>query len=457
MHKKSCITFRKIVKLKYRYKGILFVMLEVPVNNYITIQSGNSQFIRQAVSLIEESGKELAFIALDISNFKYINDFYSMEEGDRVMEDIASFFFIDDPLCLVAYGMGFDQFRAVYNMTDMSKEELISYLTQKSHEFESILSARYPLVYNHVYIGIYFYEDRTVDARMAIDRSNLAKKAIKSKFHTNCQVFTDNNCKAHYENMNMANLFMRLSANGNIELYIQPKISITGNCVVGGEALVRMRDQQGGIIMPGRFVPVLEQIGLIDRLDKIMIEKVFAFQRQCLDAQKIVYPISVNVSKQEFTSLKFAENIFRLQKQYQIEPGLIEFELVESTFVNDLSSIVETISCLRKEGFQISVDDFGAGYSSLNQIANIPADTIKLDGIFARESLYTDKGRAVIKSLITMLKDVHYQVVFEGIENQEQLELAASYGCDTVQGFYYSPPVMAQEFVNRYGATASLN
>ena len=83
MHKKSCITFRKIVKLKYRYKGILFVMLEVPVNNYITIQSGNSQFIRQAVSLIEESGKELAFIALDISNFKYINDFYSMEEGDR--------------------------------------------------------------------------------------------------------------------------------------------------------------------------------------------------------------------------------------------------------------------------------------------------------------------------------------------------------------------------------------
>ena len=307
-----------------------------------------------------------------------------------------------------------------------------------------------------MYIGIYFYEDRTVDARMAIDRSNLAKKAIKSTFHTNCQVFTDNNCKAHYENMNMANLFMRLSANGNIELYIQPKISITGNCVVGGEALVRMRDQQGGIIMPGRFVPVLEQIGLIDRLDKIMIEKVFAFQRQCLDTQKIVYPISVNVSKQEFTNLKFAENIFRLQKQYQIEPGLIEFELVESTFVNNLSSIIETISCLRKEGFLISVDDFGAGYSSLNQIANIPADTIKLDGIFARESLYTNKGRAVIKSLITMLKDVHYQVVFEGIENQEQLELAASYGCDTVQGFYYSPPVMAQEFVNKYGTTASL-
>lgn len=426
------------------------------MNNFYTIQSGNNQFISKAVSLVENSENTLAFIALDISNFKYINDFYGMQEGDRVMDDIASFFFINEPLCRAAYGMGFDQFRGIYDMAAMSKEKLISYLTQKSYEFENMLSARYPLVYNHVYIGIYFYEDRNIDVRMATDRANLAKKAIKGTFHTNCQVFTDNNCKTHYENMHMSNMFIRSSVNGGIELYIQPKVSISKNCVVGGEALVRMRDEQGGIIMPGRFVPVLERIGLIDRLDKIMIEKVFAFQRQCLDAGKKVYAISVNVSKQEFTSLKFAENIFKLQKQYRIEPGLIEFELVESTFVNDLQSIVETINHLRAEGFQISVDDFGAGYSNLNQIANIPADVIKLDGVFARESLNTDKGRAVIKSLITMLNDVHYKIVFEGIENKEQLELVASYGCDTVQGFYYSRPIPAEEFVGKYGVTALL-
>lgn len=426
------------------------------MNNFYTIQSGNNQFISKAVSLVENSENTLAFIALDISNFKYINDFYGMQEGDRVMDDIASFFFINEPLCRAAYGMGFDQFRGIYDMAAMSKEKLISYLTQKSYEFENMLSARYPLVYNHVYIGIYFYEDRNIDVRMATDRANLAKKAIKGTFHTNCQVFTDNNCKTHYENMHMSNMFIRSSVNGGIELYIQPKVSISKNCVVGGEALVRMRDEQGGIIMPGRFVPVLERIGLIDRLDKIMIEKVFVFQRQCLDAGKKVYAISVNVSKQEFTSLKFAENIFKLQKQYRIEPGLIEFELVESTFVNDLQSIVETINHLRAEGFQISVDDFGAGYSNLNQIANIPADVIKLDGVFARESLNTDKGRAVIKSLITMLNDVHYKIVFEGIENKEQLELVASYGCDTVQGFYYSRPIPAEEFVGKYGVTASL-
>ncbi len=425
------------------------------MNYFYSIESGNNKFISKAVALAKAGDKALAFIALDISNFKYINDFYSMKEGDKVMEDIASFFFIDEPLCLASYSMGFDQFRGIYDRTGMSEEEFISYLNRKSAQFEKKLSLRYPLVYNHVYIGIYFYEDSGVDVRMATDRSNLAKKAIKGRFNINCQVFTDTNCREHLENMHMSNLFIRSSQNDGIELYIQPKVSISQNRVVGGEALVRMRDEQGNLIMPGRFVPVLEKIGLVDRLDKIMIDKVFAFQRRCLDEGIKTYPISVNVSKQEFTSLKFAEKIFGLEKQYQIDPGLIEFELLESTFVNDLSSIVETIERLRNGGFRISVDDFGAGYSSLNQIANIPADVIKLDGIFARESLNTAKGRAVIKSLITMLNDVDYRVVFEGIENREQLDLVASYGCDTVQGFYYSRPLEAKVFVDKFGSNSA--
>ncbi len=426
------------------------------MDNFYSIQSGNDYFINRANELVKAGDKKLAFIALDISNFKYINDFYGMHEGDEVMRDIADFFFINEPLCLTAYGMGFDQFRGVYNMTGMSREQLISYLTDKSKEFESDLSMHYPLIYNHVYIGIYFYEDSTVDVRVATDWSNLAKKAIKGTFNTNCHVFEEHSCQEHLANMHMSNLFIRSSKTDNIELYVQPKVSISKSSVVGGEALVRMRDERGNLIMPGSFVPVLERVGLVDKLDKIMIEKVFSFQRKCLDEGKNTYPISVNVSKQEFASIEFIDNIFRLQEKYRIDSHLVEFELVESTFINNLTSIVDTIDNLRGKGFRISVDDFGSGYSSLNQIANIPADVIKLDGAFARESLKTDKGRAVIKSLITMLNEVDYRVVFEGIESKEQIDLIASYGCDTVQGFYYSRPIEAKEFVRRYGESTGL-
>lgn len=421
------------------------------MNNYFSIQSKNNDFINRARTLAEDGTKELVFIALDISNFKYINDFYGMDEGDKVMQDIASYFFINEPRCVAAYGMGFDQFRGIYDWTDMTKEGLISYLVNKSECFEAELAGRYPLIYNHVYLGLYFYEDRTVDVRVATDRANLAKKATKGKFNIKCQVFTDNNCKEYLGNMDMANMFVHALEENRLELYIQPKVSVLQKSVVGGEALVRMRDEEGNIVPPGRFVPVLEATGLVDRLDEAMIEKVFAFQRKCIDEGRQVYTISVNVSRQEFARKDFLSHVLRLREQYQVSPELIEFELLESTFVNDLSSIIENINVLREKGFLISVDDFGAGYSSLNQIANIPADIIKLDGRFARESLKTVKGQAVIKSLIAMLNAVDYGIVFEGVETEEQKEMVVSYGCDVIQGYYYSMPIPEKEFLQKYG------
>lgn len=421
------------------------------MGKFFSIQSKNNDFINRARTLALDKTRELVFIALDISNFKYINDFYGMDEGDKVMRDIASWFFINEPRCMAAYGMGFDQFRGIYDRAGMTREELISYLVHKSECFEAELAGRYPLIYNHVYLGLYFYEDRTVDVRVATDRANLAKKATKGKFNIKCQVFTDSNCKEYLGNMDMANMFVHALEDDRLELYIQPKVSVLQKSVVGGEALVRMRDEEGNIVPPGRFVPVLEATGLVDRLDEAMIRKVFAFQRKCIDEGRQIYTISVNVSRQEFARKDFLSHVSRLREQYQIPPELIEFELLESTFVNDFPGIVENINALRKNGFLISVDDFGAGYSSLNQIANIPADIIKLDGRFARESLKTVKGQAVIRSLIAMLNAVDYRIVFEGVETREQKEMVVSYGCDVIQGYYYSMPIPEQEFLQKYG------
>ena len=112
--------------------------------------------------------------------------------------------------------------------------------------------------------------------------------------------------------------------------------------------------------------------------------------------------------------------------------------------------MINVINALREKGFRINVDDFGSGYSSLNQIANIPADIIKFDRVFASRSLKNDKGRQVIKSLIEMLKMVNYDLVFEGIETKEELDAVVSYGCDVIQGFYFDKPLSAKEFIKKY-------
>ena len=139
-----------------------------------------------------------------------------------------------------------------------------------------------------------------------------------------------------------------------------------------------------------------------------------------------------------------------LQKKYDVDPSLVQLEILETTFIDALEAMVDVIEKLRRNGFRINVDDFGSGYSSLNQIASIPADIIKFDRIFASRSLKNDKGRKVIKSLIEMLRSVNYDLVFEGIETKEELDAVVSYGCDVIQGFYFDKPLPVSEFISKY-------
>lgn len=412
--------------------------------------AGHDVFNEKVTEIIHSNEHRIVLLALDISNFKYINDFYGMDEGDKVMQDIADFYFVNEPLCLASHGIGFDQFRGAYKVDGMTHEDVVDYISRKNETFEVELSARYPLVYQHVYVGLYFYDDPALDVRMAVDRANLAKKSTKGRFDIHCCIYSEDNCNEYLEHMDMSNEFVRACEEDRIEIFLQPKISVSEGKAVGAEALVRMRNRDGELIPPVRFVPVLEHTGMIGKLDDIMLDKTFVFQRECIDKGIKPVPVSVNISRQRFTSEGLLNYVVGLQKKYDIDSSLVELEILETTFIDALDTMINVINALREKGFRINVDDFGSGYSSLNQIANIPADIIKFDRVFASRSLKNDKGRQVIKSLIEMLKMVNYDLVFEGIETKEELDAVVSYGCDVIQGFYFDKPLSAKEFIKKY-------
>lgn len=411
---------------------------------------GTSEYIAKAAEIAKEHKGKLVFITNDISNFKYINDFYGTKEGDRVIEEMAHYFFIDNPRCLAASRTGSDQFRGVFDTAADSVEEEVEHIIAMNDIFEKRLTERYPNVYIHVYTGVYFMEEELQDVRMAIDYAHLAKKEAKGKYNIRCQVYTPDTGNFVLNKMEATTLFTHAAENDLILLYLQPKYSVSRDKVVGAEALVRIDDGKGGIVPPGKFIPVLEETGMIGRLDDIMIEKVFALQSAWLKAGVELFPISVNVSRQRFSTDGFAARVIALQQQYQVPPQYVEFEILETTFVDAMDYIIDAINDLRAYGFPISVDDFGSGYSSLNQIASIPADTIKLDRIFATNCFTSDKGKTVIKSLIQLLHNINYSIVFEGIETEEQRDLAYQFGCDKIQGYYYSKPLPVSEFKERY-------
>ena len=238
--------------------------------------------------------------------------------------------------------------------------------------------------------------------------------------------------------------------NEEFQVYLQPKYSPASGKLVGAEALVRWVSLSTGLITPGHFIPIFERTGFIIQLDDYMISRVAKMQAEWMIQGKKMIPISVNISRAHFAQEGLAEHICQLVDAYGPSHDLIELEVTESAFFDDKDILIETVKQLKAYGFRVSMDDFGAGYSSLNSLKDIPLDVLKLDGEFFRGDDDGSRRREiVIREAIQLAKNLDMHVVAEGIEKKEQVDFLARQGCDMIQGFYYAKPMPVEEFEKR--------
>ncbi|MBQ4522334.1 MAG: GGDEF domain-containing protein [Lachnospiraceae bacterium] len=230
------------------------------------------------------------------------------------------------------------------------------------------------------------------------------------------------------------------------QVYLQPKYSSREEKLSGAEALVRWISPEEGFVPPNRFIPIFENNGFILKLDDYMISEVAKQQAEWIGEGRKVVPISVNVSRAHFTKDDLAEHICGLVDAYQVPHEVIELELTESAFFEDKEVLLETVRKLREYGFAVSMDDFGAGYSSLNSLKELPLDVIKLDAEFFRGIEDTEKGKIIVNEAICLAKRLDMKIVAEGIETKEQVDFLAEQGCDLIQGYYFAKPMPIQEF-----------
>ncbi len=235
-------------------------------------------------------------------------------------------------------------------------------------------------------------------------------------------------------------------ANREFQIYLQPKYNPVTDKIVGAEALVRWISPKDGMIPPGRFIPIFEDNGFITRLDDYMISGVAKLQSERKLQGKKAIPISVNVSRANFTKKDLAQHICRLVDEYGTDHACIELEVTESAFFGDKDMLQNIIKELKSYGFAISMDDFGAGYSSLNSLKDLPIDVLKLDTEFFRGDNADRRGKIVVQKAIQLAKNLDMKIVAEGIERKEQVDFLAEEGCDMIQGFYYAKPMPVHEF-----------
>lgn len=237
--------------------------------------------------------------------------------------------------------------------------------------------------------------------------------------------------------------------NHEFKLYLQPKYSTKGEKLSAAEALVRWIHPVLGFISPGKFIPIFENNGFILKLDDYMLTEVAKQQAAWMNQGKSLVPISVNVSRAHFTRDDLAEHICQIVDKYKVPHKYIELELTESAFFDDKNVLLNTVKKLKSFGFAISMDDFGAGYSSLNSLKELPLDIIKLDAEFFRSIDDINRANLIVGDTISLAKKLGMSIVAEGIETREQVDFLAEQDCDLIQGFYFAKPLPVSEFEER--------
>lgn len=233
------------------------------------------------------------------------------------------------------------------------------------------------------------------------------------------------------------------------KVYIQPKYNPSTEELAGGEALVRWISPTEGFISPGKFIPILEKTGFITRLDDYMISHTAELQAKWLKEGKKIVPISVNVSRAHFAQPDLAEHIRDIVDKYELPRKYIEIELTESAFFDDKNALLTTVRKLQEYGFEVSMDDFGSGYSSLNSLKDLPLNVLKLDAEFFRGDDFDKRGEIVVSEAISLAKQLDMRIVAEGVEKKDQVDFLASKDCDMIQGFYFAKPMPADEYETR--------
>ena len=294
--------------------------------------------------------------------------------------------------------------------------------------------------------GIYRVEDRNVSVERMCDRALLAVRSIKGMYKKFFAYYDDELRSKLLQEQEIVDSMESALAQGQFEIYLQPKYRLKDNRMSGAEALVRWNHPEWGLQSPAVFIPLFERNGFITRLDQYVWDKVCAVMQSWKNRGLPPLPVSVNVSRADIYNADLTAVLMGLLQKYELPPASLHLEITESAYTENPRQIIETVSHLRELGFVVEMDDFGNGYSSLHMLHEMPVDVLKLDMKFIQSEPVTPVNQEIMRFIINLAHLMSLSVVAEGVETEEQLERLRRIGCECVQGYYFSRPVQVKEF-----------
>jgi diguanylate cyclase (GGDEF)-like protein/PAS domain S-box-containing protein len=404
-----------------------------------------SDRIRQAIARAARNKERVAVLFLDLDGFKHINDSLGHAVGDKILQTVARRLLS----CV----------RISDTVSRQGGDEFVVLLTEVEHPKDSIAAVKrmldaiaepYSIGENYLHvttsIGVSVYPDDGVDAETLIKNADTAMYRAKENGHQSCQFFEPAMNVQAVERQSIEESLRRALQRAEFMLHYQPKINVATGRITGAEALIRWNHPTRGLVSPLQFIPIAEDCGLILPISRWVVREACSQAKAWSDLGLPPITMAVNISAMDFRDASFLDSVFTTLEETGLDPNLLELELTESVLMKRAESAEMTLKALRARGILLAVDDFGTGYSSLSYLRQFSIDALKIDQSFIRQLSITPEETTIVTAMISMGRSLKLRVVAEGVETEQELEFLTAHGCDEAQGYYFSRPVLPNDF-----------
>lgn len=433
----SDVTVKKKAELRVKQLAYFDTLTGLPNRTNFIDQLDNE------VRNYERDKKMGAVLFVDLDDFKRVNDSLGHDEGDKLLKTIGNEFFhtIDEKNTVCRFGG--DEFLIL--LRDVSgKDEIIDIVNNLIDIFNNGFEFNKKRAFITCSIGICMFPKDGKNNNSILKNADTAMYKAKETGKNRYEFYDGEMSKGLNRYIQIEKILRSAIHNNEIYLCYQPQVELKTGKIIGTEALIRIESKEAGFVSPGEFIPVAEKSGLIIQIGEWVMKTAFRQNKEWIKKGYGEKRISVNVSSIQLKQSNFVESVKKCIEETGISPELVEIEITESVLMESLETNVEILKQLRSFGVRTSLDDFGTGYSSLNYLRIMPIDTLKIDKSFIDDIHFNRKQEAIVDGIVNIAHNLEIEIVVEGVETREQLNILKQKGCNIIQGYIFSKPVTAE-------------
>ena len=423
--------------------------------------------LKQELAWAKRNDEKIAVLYVDLDDFKMVNDSFGHDIGDFLLKEVAERLQKNSRAFDTVARLAGDEFAIIiphlnsYKDTSKIGQRIISEISCPVNFSKKIIEelAQPFTIKNNTLtisssIGVAVYPENGSTANEVLNNADMAMYAAKNEGKNRFKYCTEEMTQKMHNLVEIELNIRQALVNREFVLHFQPQVDLATKKIIGLEALIRWNHPLRGIILPGNFIPIAEDRGIIQEISKWVIHEVFEQLKLWRRADCRMVPVMVNLSARDFFQQKIENYIINAMKENKEFKGFFGVEVTETAIMNDRENAIATLNKLQDFGVKVALDDFGTGYSSLNYLQFLPIDMVKIDRSFIKNITKNPKNAAITGAIITMSHALNLKVLAEGIETHEQLDFISNIQCDQAQGHLFYNALHADEICDLLGKSS---